>query len=314
MTRIELLPVLLALPLAMLLVWLLSRRIARRSQTYTGPFEFSTGDVSGAGSRLTTVLMWFSMALLLMALARPQHGFERLPEAGEGLDIVITLDVSGSMMQNDYYPDRLQAAKDAAMTFIDGRPNDRIGLVIYAAEPRTVCPPTFDHETLGRFIRDARLGGLEDGTAIGAGLAVAARGFEYSRTARRVIVLISDGEDTSGLVDPVTVAEAVNVLHGDSLRVYTIAIGTPSSVEGWGVDRETLSHIAVINGGRLFNAGSAAELDQVYSAIDSLEASTLPAEGLFVYRDSYLGFLVMGSLLLALSLVLRWRVFKVVGD
>ncbi len=310
----ELFSVLLGFPAAVLLTWLLSRKRIRRAQTYTGPFEFASREVSGGGGRLTSLLMWFSIALLFIALARPQHGFERLPEAGEGLDIVITLDVSGSMLQDDYYPDRLQAAKEAAMIFIEGRPNDRIGLVIYAAEPRTVCPPTFDHETLGRFIRDAERGGLTEGTAIGSGLAVAARGFEFSRTARRVIVLISDGEDTSGLVDPVTVAEAVNVLHGDSLRVYTIAIGTSSSVTGWGVDRETLSNIAVINGGRLFNVESGQELNQVYAAIDSLERSALPADGLFIYRDSYFSYLVWGLVLLALSLLLKWRIFKVVGD
>jgi len=305
---------LLAIPLAAAAVVLLARRPLRRCQTYTGPFEFSREPSTGLAAALSAILPPVSLVLLAIALARPQNGFERLPEAGEGLDIVITLDVSSSMLQEDYLPNRLEAAKEAALTFIRGRPNDRVGLVIYSAEPRTVCPPTFDHATLERFVRDASIGGLEDGTAIGGGLAVAARGFGYSKTASRVIVLISDGEDTSGLVDPVSVAEAVHVLYGDSLRVYTIAIGTPNSVSGLGVDRETLSAIASETGGVLFNTTSGDELDAVYGAIDSLEASTLPAEGLFVYRDAYLPFLAWGLALLALGMILRWRILKVVGD
>jgi Ca-activated chloride channel homolog len=314
MMRLQFPYALLLLPIAAVILLLLARRGVRRCQTYTGPFEFTKDSPAGAGIRVSGMLLAVSLGLLTLALARPQNGFERLPEAGEGLDIVITLDVSSSMMQEDYDPNRLQAAKEAALTFIAGRPNDRIGLVVYAAQPRTVCPPTFDHATLERFIRDASIGGLEDGTAIGAGLAVAARGFGYSKTARRVIVLISDGEDTSGLVNPVSVAEAVHVLHGDSLRVYTIAIGTPSATSGWGVDRETLSSIAEENGGRLFSAASAGDLESVYGAIDSIEASTLPAEGLFVYRDHYLPYMAWGMVLLALYMVLRWRLLKVLGD
>ena len=304
---------LLAFPFVLLLVMLLSRRRETPSQTYSGPFRFSHSARS-TGENVLLLLQWVGIALLCIALARPQKGFERLPEAGEGVDIIITLDVSGSMTQTDYYPSRLAAAKKAALTFIDGRPNDRIGLVIYAERPRTLCPPTFDHGTLERFIQEAELGSLPDGTAIGAGLAVAARGFDYSTTSRRVVVLISDGEDTSSQVDPLTVARAVSTIHGDSLRVYTVAIGKPSSEEGLGVDRETLSSIAEMNGGRLFDTDSSEDLDLVYSSIDSLEASTLPSEGLFVYRDSYVAFLVLGALLLAVAHIMRFAFFKVVGE
>ena len=306
-------PVLLAFPVFLVLAFLLSRNRKLTSQTYSGPFSFHS--VSGSpGFRTAVLLQWTGIAFLCIALARPQQGFERLPEAGEGVDIIITLDVSGSMTQTDYYPSRLAAAKKAALTFIDGRPNDRIGLVIYADQPRTLCPPTFDHATLERFIQGAELGSLPAGTAIGAGLAVAAKGFNYSQTSKRVVVLISDGEDTSSLVDPITVAQAVNTIHGDSLRIYTVAIGKPSSEEGLGVDTETLSHIAELNGGRLFSVESPEELDEVYSAIDALEASTLPAEGLFVYRDSYMFFLISGMILMMISNIMKYRFFKVVGD
>jgi len=309
----QFLPALLAFPIILTLYLLLRGKRRVTSQTYTGPFFFPS--IPGSpGEKAAFLLYWIGIAFLCIALARPERGFERLPEAGEGVDIIITLDVSGSMTQNDYFPSRLAAAKKAALTFIEGRPNDRIGLVIYADQPRTLCPPTFDHSTLERFILDAELGSLQDGTAIGAGLAVAAKGFNYSQTARRVVVLISDGEDTSSQIDPVTVARAVNTIHGDSLKVYTVAIGTPSTEEGLGVDRETLSHIAELNGGRLFNVESSEELDEVYTAIDSLEASTLPAEGLFVYRDAYLFYLIAGIVLLLISNILKFRFFKVVGD
>ncbi len=306
-------PALLAFPLFLLFTFLLSRNPKVISQTYSGPFSFQS--ISGSpGFRTAVFLQFAGIALLCIALARPQQGFERLPEAGEGVDIIITLDVSGSMTQTDYYPSRLAAAKRAALIFIDGRPNDRIGLVIYAEQPRTLCPPTFDHATLERFIQSAELGALPDGTAIGAGLAIAAKGFNYSQTARRVIVLISDGEDTSSQLDPITVAKAINTLHGDSLRIYTVGIGKPLSEDGLGLDIETLSYIADLNGGRLFNVESPEELDEVYSAIDSLEASTLPAEGLFVYRDSYMFFLISGMILMLISSIMKYRFFKVVGD
>ncbi len=309
----QFLPALLIFPVLLAIGFLLYRNSKVISQTYTGPFTFQS--LSGSpGIRAAVFLQWIGIAFLCIALARPQQGFERLPEAGEGVDIIITLDVSGSMTQTDYYPSRLAAAKKAALTFIEGRPNDRIGLVIYADQPRTLCPPTFDHATLERFIQHAELGTLIDGTAIGAGLAVAAKGFNYSQTSKRVVVLISDGEDTSSMVDPITVARAVNTLHGDSLRVYTVAIGKPSAEEGLGVDMETLSHIAELNGGRLFNVESPEELDAVYCAIDSLEASTLPSDGLFVYRDSYMFFLISGVFFMLISNIMKFRFYKVVGD
>jgi Ca-activated chloride channel family protein len=216
------------------------------------------------------------------------------------------------MLEEDYSPSRLQAAREAALRFIEGRPTDRIGLVVYAAEPLTLCPPTLDHVTLQRFVGKADLGNLQDGTAIGAGLAVAARGLEYSQTARRVIILLSDGMENAGIVNPLDVARAIRTLSGDSLRVYTVAIGTEGSE--YGVDVGTLSQIAEITGGRLFDAASPAELASVYGAIDSLEASTLPPEGLFVYKDHYFWFLVIGLALLLAGGAVQWGAMKVAGD
>ena len=311
MIRFAFWPVLFLYPV-ILFIFLVMRKSSTskaNGAAFTGPF-MGTPTVT-SGSFFTVFLPWIGFLFLIIALARPQSGFERLPDAGEGVDIVIALDVSTSMLAEDYNPNRLEVAKDAALEFIENRPNDRIGLVLYAAEPITICPPTFDHSTLIRFIDGAELGFLTDGTAIGSGLATAARGLGSSSTDRRVIVLLSDGVETAGVVDPITVAEAVSILHGDSIAVYTVAIGRENS--GYEVDRETLSAIATLNNGKLFNVYNEDDLESVYASIDSLEASTLPEKGLFVYKDHYLAWLVIGLLLLAVAEFSRWKVFRITG-
>ncbi len=293
------------------LAFLQGRRRRSAALPYTGPFEFLGAGLSG---RFPDLLLVVSGACILVAISRPQSGYERLPRPGEGIDIILSLDVSTSMLAEDYRPNRLRAAKDAALEFIEGRSGDRIGLVVYAAEAMTLCPPTLDHRTLKGLLEEAGPGLLRDGTSIGQGLAVAASGLDYSQTERRVIVLLSDGVETVGAVDPVTVARAVSTLHGDSLRLYTVAIGTTSPALGYEVDRRTLSSMAGICGGRLFDVYSRSDLDGVYRAIDSLEASTLPEEGLFVYRDHHMFPVVLGVCLLIISLLLRWGPMKVVGE
>jgi Ca-activated chloride channel family protein len=289
-----------------------ARRRRSSALPYTGPFGFRPAGVLAA--RFPDLLLLASVASLLAATARPQSGWERLPRPGEGVDIVLALDVSTSMLAEDYRPNRLEAARDAAEEFISGRPGDRVSLVAYAAEAMTLCPPTLDHGTLRRLLDTAGPGLLPDGTSIGQGLAVAAAGLEYSRAERRVIVLLSDGVETVGAVDPVTVARAVSTLHGDSLRLYTVAVGTTSPALGYEVDRQTLATMAELCGGRLFDAYSAADLREVYASIDSLERSTLPEEGLFVYRDHHMPLVLLGVCLLVLSLLLRWGPMKVVGE
>lgn len=304
-------PALFILPVALFLAHFIKSKQTGKIEgaVFTGPFTNTPQSTSG--KFFTVFIPWLGITFLSIALARPQTGFERLPDAVEGVDIVLTLDVSTSMLAEDYDPNRLEVAKDAALQFIEDRPNDRIGLVLYAAEPITICPPTFDHSTLERFIESADLGFLEDGTAIGSGLAAAARGLGSSTTERRVIVLLSDGVETAGIVDPITVAQAVNTLHGDSISVYTVAIGRENS--GYEVDREVLSQIASINNGRLFNVYNRDDLDEVYSEIDQLEASILPETGLFVYRDHYLGWLIAGLILLLAGEFSRWKVFRITG-
>lgn len=282
-----------------------------RAQTFTGPFLFGA-DLSALVG-LPKVLLWLALSLLSVALARPQSGRRRLPGPTEGVDVVITLDISTSMLAKDYRPNRLQAAKRAALEFIQDRPNDRIGLVVYAGEACTLCPATFDHSTVERLMSRADPGFLQDGTAIGQGLAVAASGLDYSRAERRVIILLSDGVETSGTIDPLTVAQALHVLHGDSLRVYTVAIGTTDPAVGYEVDRRTLSEVASMNGGRLFDVYSEKDLQGVYASIDSLEASTIPPEELVLMKDHHPPFLWWGLVLLVAGSLLRWRFLRVVG-
>lgn len=310
MIRFAFYPALFIYPVILFLAHLLKPGAQReKGAMFTGPFHGTP--VSTDGRFFTVFLPWLGILFLFIALARPQTGFERLPDSGEGVDIVLTLDVSTSMLAEDYDPNRLEAAKDAALEFVEDRPNDRIGLVLYAAEPVTICPPTFDHSTLRRFIENADLGFLTDGTAIGAGLATAARGLGSSTTDRRVIVLLSDGVETAGVVDPITVAQAVHTLHGDSISVYTVAIGRENS--GYELDTETLSEIAEINNGRLFNVYNRDDLEEVYAEIDELEASVLPESGLFVYIDHYLSWLVAGLALLLIGEFSRWKAFRITG-
>ena len=311
MIRFEFWPVLFIYPVIVFIAVLIQKYSAssKRGAVFTGPFS-GTPAVTPGGF-FTVFLPWTGLLLLIIALARPQTGFERLPDAGEGVDIVLALDVSTSMLAEDYSPNRLAVAKNTALDFIAERPNDRIGLVLYAAEPITICPPTFDHTTLTRFIENAKLGFLTDGTAIGAGLATAARGLGSSCTNRRVIVLLSDGVETAGVVDPITVAQAIHSLNGDSIAVYTVAIGRENS--GYDVDRETLSAIAELNNGRLFNVYNKDDLEDVYASIDSLEASTLPEKGLFIYKDHYLGWLIAGLILLAIGEFSRWKALRITG-
>jgi len=309
--RFALYPVLFGFPAAVFIARALKGRVRPKNSgaVFTGPFRGTPQ--STPGGFFTVFVPWMGILCLFIALARPQTGFERLPDQGEGVDIVITLDVSTSMLADDYSPNRLEAAKEAALDFVDDRPNDRIGLVLYAAEPVTICPPTFDHSTLNRFIENAQLGYLTDGTAIGAGLATAARGLGSSTTDRRVIVLLSDGVETAGVVDPITVAQAIHTLHGDSIAVYTVAIGRENS--GYEVDTETLAQIAGLNNGRLFNVYNRDDLEEVYEEIDQLEASVLPESGLFVYKDHYAGWLITGLMLLALGEYCRWKAFRITG-
>jgi Ca-activated chloride channel family protein len=169
------------------------------------------------------VIRLLVITLLIVALARPQTNLNRQSVSVEGIDLVIALDISGSMLAQDLRPDRLDAAKEVAMEFIDGRPNDRIGLVIFSGESFTQCPITTDHAVLKNLFMEIKSGMIDDGTALGDGLALAVSRLKDSKAISKVIILLTDGVNNMGSVDPLSAAEIAKLF---GIRVYTVGIGT----------------------------------------------------------------------------------------
>ncbi|MEX0968551.1 MAG: VWA domain-containing protein [Bacteroidia bacterium] len=228
-----------------------------------------------------------AFSLLVVALARPQTVDENEKITTEGIDIMLALDVSPSMLAQDFDPDRLEAAKAVASDFISGRPNDRIGLVIFAAESFTQSPITTDHYVLRDLLQKVRSGWLEDGTAIGMGLATAADRLKDSESKSKVIILLTDGENNSGSIDPKTAAEIAARLD---IRVYTIGIGKRGHVNipyrgrdgitrtqriEVRIDEELLNDIAATTEGRYYRATDERSLREIYNDIDQLEKSEI---------------------------------------
>ena len=212
------------------------------------------------------VLRLLAITLLIIVLARPQSTNSWENVSTQGIDIVLAMDVSSSMLAQDLKPDRLEAAKDVAIEFIAGRPNDRIGLVVFSAESYTQCPLTTDHAVLINLLKDVKSGIIEDGTAIGVGLANAVSRLKNSQAISKVIILLTDGVNNQGVIDPITAAELAKTFN---IRVYTVGVGTEGTApypmqDMFGrkytasmpveIDEETLQQIADITNGRYFRS------------------------------------------------------------
>lgn len=232
-------------------------------------------------------LPYLGFGLLIVALARPQEAFSEEKVKTEGIDIVVSLDISSSMLARDLKPDRLSAAKDVAKEFIDSRTNDRIGMVVFAGESFTQCPITTDHDILKEQIDKIKNGVIEDGTAIGMGLGTAVNRLKESEAKSKVIILMTDGVNNSGYIDPVT---AIDLAINEDIRVYTIGLGTIGTApyparDMFGrtvlrdmeveIDEELLQEIAEKTGGIYYRATSNSSLDQIYEKIDQLEKSKI---------------------------------------
>jgi len=273
--------------------------------------------------RLPTALRLGALALGIMALARPQvHDVTRV-ETAEGIDIMLVLDTSTSMQADDFEPSRFEAARRAATTFVDGRVSDRMGLIVFAAEAYTQVPLTLDHDFLRRLLRETEIGVIEDGTAIGTALATAVNRLRETDTESKVVVLLTDGRNNRGEMDPVTAAEVAEAI---GIRVYAIGVGTADGVdppsEGRqgrlsekqpgtaGVDERTLQTLASMTGGQYFSATNEEALRQIYEEIDQLEATEVD-ERTFTHRDErYDWFLAPAALLVLLDVVLAATVFR----
>ena len=271
---------------------------------------------------LPFVLRAAAFALLVVALARPQDAEQNVSTSTEGIDIMLSIDVSGSMLARDFKPDRITAAKEVAGSFISDRYGDRIGLVAFAGEAFTQSPLTTDQSTLQTLLARIRSGLIEDGTAIGNGLATAINRLRESDAKSKVIILLTDGVNNRGEITPMTAAE---IAHAQGIRVYTIGVGTEGTapypaIDMFGkltfvnqkveIDEKTLTAMAEMTGGKYFRATDKEKLQAIYDEINQLEKSKVEVTEHIAYHEQFLEW-VLGALgLLLLEFLLSNLVLK----
>mgnify|MGYP001386782687 CR=1 FL=1 len=277
----------------------------------------------GALQHTLPFLRALAFVSLVFALARPQLTLKEETITAEGIDIFLALDLSSSMLAQDFKPDRLEASKKVAIEFVGKRQYDRIGLAVFAGEAFTQCPLTTDHRVLIDFIENLRCGMLEDGTAIGMGLATAVNRIKDSQVKSKVIILLTDGVNNSGYIKPLTAAEIAKEF---GVKVYTIGVGqegealTPISRRSDGryvfglarveIDEELLRQIAGLTGGKYFRATTARSLEAIYDEIDRLEKTEIEVTTVKRYSEEFYRFVWVAVLLLALELLLRYAVLR----
>lgn len=261
------------------------------------------------------VLRIAALCLLIIALARPRSSTQVEKVDTEGIDIVFAMDVSTSMLARDFTPDRLSAAKDIAIEFIAQRPSDRMGIVVFAGESYTQCPLTTDRATLINLMKDVQTDLIEDGTAIGNGLATAVARMKDSDAKSRVVILLTDGVNNMGEIDP---AMATEIAKTYGIRVYTIGVGAngqaPYPVQTpWGIelrnlpveiDEALLKEIADGTGGRYFRATDNTKLSEIYAEIGQMEKTRTSVDSFPVYKDLFSGYALAALICLALEILL----------
>jgi Ca-activated chloride channel family protein len=320
-------------PLTLLLLILLPFLLwARRAwgERRSGALQYSAVDSvqkTGKGrsrwaQHVPGVLRFLVLAAFILALARPQTGMSSETILTRGIDIVLAMDVSSSMLAEDLEPNRLEAAKEVATAFVQGRRNDRIGLVAFAAEAYTQAPLTLDYNVIASLLDGLAVGMIEDGTAVGMGLATAVKRLQASDAESKVVVLLTDGRNNRGELGPTTAAQMAQAL---GVKVYTIGAGTrgtarvpvrdPLGGERYvnmrvDLDEPTLMEVAETTGGRYFRATDRRSLEGVYAEIDSLETSEIEVEDFTRYRERFPFFLGGGLVLLLLQVGLSQTAFR----
>ena len=262
-----------------------------------------------------------AIALLIVALARPQSTSHGENVTTEGIDIVLLLDISTSMLAEDFQPNRIQAAKEVAGNFVEGREHDRIGLVVFSGQSFTQCPMTLDYRVLRNLIRVVKPGMVEDGTAIGMAIAQGVNRLKDSKARSRVMILLTDGMNNRGEIDPITAAQIAQTF---GIRIYTIGVGTigeapypvPTSlgiryqmvpVE---VDEKTLGKIAELTGGKYFRATNNQALKQIYGEIDAMEKTRIDVRSYRHVSELFYGWAGLGMLSGVLGIVLGMTVWR----
>lgn len=309
----------LALPLLLALRYLWVELRGRRPHLRVpglAPWLAGGGTVLSVLRHLPFILQEVAVCLMIVALARPRSSREMEKIDTEGIDIVFAIDISTSMLARDFKPDRISAAKDIAVEFISQRPTDRMGIVVFAGESYTQCPLTTDRATLINLMKDVETGIIDDGTAIGNGLATAVARMKDSDAKSRVVILLTDGVNNRGEIAPETAAE-IAATYG--VRVYTIGVGadgmapypvtTPFGVQlqqmKVEIDEDLMRQIASVTGGRYFRATDNTKLAEIYSEIGKMEKSRTTVDSFPVYKELFPFFLRLALLAVAAGLLLR---------
>jgi Ca-activated chloride channel family protein len=309
------------LPIVVLLtagyIWKKNRMYAVFSVSTETPF-LGIKSAKQKFRHLPFILRMLAIIFVIIALARPQSSISHKQVDVEGIDIVMALDVSGSMMAMDFRPNRLDACKNVMQTFIENRSNDRIGLVVYSGEAYTKCPLTSDYQTLLRSLETVKFGIIDDGTAIGDGLGTAINRLRESQAKSKVIVLLSDGVNNAGHIDPYSAAE---IAREFGIRVYTIGCGTignaPISTP-YGImyikveiDEPLLKNIAQKTGGKYFRAQNKTKLQEVYDEIDKMEKTRITEYHFTNKPDEFFPFLLVALGLFLVEILLRYTILRI---
>lgn len=270
-------------------------------------------------------IRWLVLALVIVAMARPQRLWHEQQIEAESIDIMMVMDVSPSMLSKDFRPDRLTVAKEVAASFVGRRPYDQLGLVVFSGGAFTQCPLTNDRRILQAFINNLQVGRLPDGTAIGMGLATAVRHLDKGKSKSKIVLLITDGENNAGDLGPLTAAAAAKAL---GVRVYTVGIGTDGVVMsptyqnangsyGFAArqmtfDTQLLEQMASMTNGKFYRARSAADLEKIYDEVESLEKTKVLKTDVRRTSELFFWFLNATFCLLLLEMVLRWGPLRVI--
>jgi len=314
--------------LAIIPLMLLYKYYSKRQEIE--PMTFSTLEsISGLYSwkekaiKYLPILRYLALAALMLAMARPQQTLKEEVVKAEGIDIILAMDLSSSMLAKDFDPDRLTVSKEVAAKFVDKRVYDRIGLVVFAGDSFTQTPLTTDHNILKDFLANIECGMLDDGTAIGMGLATATNRLKNSKSKSKVIILLTYGVNNAGYIKPLTAAE---IAEEYDMKIYTIGIGTTGAaltpvnrrndgkfvfgMSKVNIDEKLLSEISKMTGGRYFRATDEAMLNSIYDEIDQLEKTEMEVNVFKRYKDIFRIPLMLAFGLLLLEFILRQTILR----
>jgi Ca-activated chloride channel family protein len=314
----------LLLLIPLMLLWHFRVGLKRRTDvriSSTLPFQNYRKTFRQQISWLPLVARLLTVAFAVVALARPQSSSRGQNITTEGISIILALDISESMLAEDFKPNRIEAAKDVAIDFIDSRPNDLIGLVVFSGESFSQCPLTSDHAVVKNLLNDVKSGMLAQGTAIGEGLATAVARIKEAKTKSKVIILLSDGVNNAGSVAPLTAGEIAKTF---GIRVYTVGVGTkgmapypfrtPFGIQYQNmevqIDEDVMRQISANTDGKYFRATGNKTLKQVYKEIDEMERTKIEVTEFKRYSEEYLMFALAAGLFLLLEITLRYTLLR----